>query len=47
MEKLSMGEYTLVVWAAYLVAFVLLGGCAALSLRGLRQAQKILRELGE
>ncbi len=42
-----MGEYTEVVWAAYLVAAVALGLCIAISLRSLSLAKKRLKELGE
>jgi len=47
MEKLSMGEYTEVVWAAYAVAAVILLGVAFSTVRSLRQAQKKSQELSE
>ncbi len=40
-----MDEYMLVVWAAYAVAFLVLGGCTWVSLRGLRGAQRVLSAL--
>ncbi|MDX2074503.1 MAG: heme exporter protein CcmD [Alphaproteobacteria bacterium] len=47
MEKLSMGEYSGVVWAAYLVAAVVLGVCVWQALRGLRKAERTLKGIGE
>jgi heme exporter protein CcmD len=47
MEKLSMGEYGLVVWGAYAAAFVVLGILAFTSLRALRRelaALKVLKD---
>lgn len=45
MEKLSMGEYGLLVWAAYAVAALVLGGVAWVSWRGLKTANRRLRGL--
>lgn len=42
-----MGEYTEVVWAAYLAAAILLGACVLISLHGLKKAKKQLKEWGE
>lgn len=45
MEKLSMGEYGAVIWAAYAVALLVLGAVSWVSWRGLKQAQRSLAEL--
>jgi heme exporter protein CcmD len=45
MEKLSMGEYTLVVWAAYALAAVVLIGIAWISISALKKSQKKLADL--
>jgi heme exporter protein CcmD len=45
MEKLSMGEYTAIVWGAYGVAALMLLGCVWVSLRALRAAERKLHKL--
>lgn len=40
-----MGEYSDVVWGAYLVAAVILLGCLIVSLRALRRAKATLKDL--
>ena len=47
MEKLIMGEYSFIVWAAYGVAFAVLGAVAWVSLRDARRARQRLSELSQ
>lgn len=46
MEKLSMGEYGAVVWAAYGTAFIVLAAVTWASLRGFKYARKSLKDAG-